>query len=161
MKPFLLEHVVVNAGPPPEVASLQSSPRWPLVGRSRPGRAGVPGRGIGLLQRAAGLVVGLIMLSVAPAYALDANKASVAQLETLDGVGPRTAQIIVQERERGGPFESLEDLSDRVRGIGKKRLTRLRDAGLSVGGGATVFSPSTVASPHFAPALPAVTPLGP
>lgn len=98
-------------------------------------------------------VSSLMVMLVSSAYALDANTASVAQLETLNGVGPRTAQIIVQERERGGRFESLEDLSDRVRGIGKKRMARLREAGLSVGGGISVFSPSTIASPQFAPAL--------
>ncbi|MVW72339.1 MULTISPECIES: ComEA family DNA-binding protein [unclassified Bordetella] len=96
------------------------------------------------------------------AHALDANTATAAQLETLNGVGPRTAQMIVQERERAGPYESLEDLSDRVRGIGRKRLARLRDAGLTAGGGmgaARVITPSSIASPHFAPALPPVTPV--
>ena len=54
------------------------------------------------------------------------------QLKDLRGVGPRTAQMIVQERNRAGPFESLEDLSDRVRGIGPKRLQTLQAAGLRV-----------------------------
>lgn len=76
----------------------------------------------------AGVGVGL------SAQALDLNTATAEQLTDLRGVGPRTAQIIVQERNRAGPFESLEDLSDRVRGIGLKRLQTLQAAGLRVSG---------------------------
>src|SRR5690606_12575166 len=97
-----------------------------------------------------------------PVHALDANVATIEQLEAINGVGPRTAKIIVQERERAGLFESLEDLSDRVRGIGRKRLGRLRAAGLTVGAsGVTVFSPSSIAMPQFAPSLPQTAPLVP
>jgi len=74
----------------------------------------------------AGVGVGL------SAQALELNTATAEQLRDLRGVGPRTAQIIVQERNRAGPFESLEDLSDRVRGIGPKRLQTLQAAGLRV-----------------------------
>ena len=74
----------------------------------------------------AGVGVGL------SAQALELNTATAEQLKELRGVGPRTAQIIVQERNRAGPFESLEDLSDRVRGIGPKRLQALQAAGLRV-----------------------------
>lgn len=74
----------------------------------------------------AGVGVGL------SAQALELNAATAEQLKELRGVGPRTAQIIVQERNRAGPFESLEDLSDRVRGIGPKRLQALQAAGLRV-----------------------------
>jgi competence protein ComEA len=74
----------------------------------------------------AGVGVGL------SAQALELNTATAEQLRDLRGVGPRTAQIIVQERNRAGPFESLEDLSDRVRGIGPKRLQALQAAGLRV-----------------------------
>ena len=66
------------------------------------------------------------------AQALDLNTATAEQLQDLRGVGPRTAQIIVQERNRAGRFESLEDLSDRVRGIGPKRIQALQAAGLRV-----------------------------
>jgi len=68
------------------------------------------------------------------AQALDLNAATAEQLQDLRGVGPRTAQIIVQERNRAGRFESLEDLSDRVRGIGPKRIQALQAAGLRVSG---------------------------
>ncbi len=54
-----------------------------------------------------------LALGFAPAHALDANTASAEQLESVRGVGPRTAEIIVQERQRGGRFESIDDLSNR------------------------------------------------
>ena len=66
------------------------------------------------------------------AAALDLNTATAEQLDTLRGIGPKTAQLIVQERQRGGPFDSLEDLSDRVRGLGPKRVQTLQAAGLTV-----------------------------
>jgi len=52
--------------------------------------------------------------------------ASVAELDTLPGVGPSIAQAIVDERERNGPFRSVDDL-ERVRGIGPSKLEQLRD----------------------------------
>lgn len=66
--------------------------------------------------------------------AIDVNAASALQLEAVQGIGPKTAQVIVHERERAGRYESLQDLSDRVKGIGPKKITRLAAAGLTVGG---------------------------
>lgn len=85
--------------------------------------------------RAAGrlAVAGGLALGFAPAHALDVNTASAEQLTSVRGVGPSTAEIIIQERQRGGRFESIEDLSDRVRGIGPKRAQALQAAGLTVG----------------------------
>jgi competence protein ComEA len=80
-----------------------------------------------LAMMAAGLTVGL------PAQALDVNAASVTQLESLRGIGPRTAKMIVHERSRAGAFSSMEDLSDRVKGLGERRVRALSQAGLEVG----------------------------
>jgi competence protein ComEA len=85
-------------------------------------------RSIGRLAFAAGLA-----LAASPSYALDVNIATAAELETIRGVGPRTAQTIIQERDRGGKFESFSDLTERVRGIGQKKAQALQAAGLSVG----------------------------
>lgn len=57
---------------------------------------------------------------------LDLNAATLAQLEELPGVGPATAQAIVEERERRGRFGSVEELLD-VRGIGPAKLDGIRD----------------------------------
>lgn len=92
-------------------------------------------RQAGVLAIAAGVGAGLGVTS--SAHAIDVNTASQSQLQAVKGVGPRTAQIIVQERTRAGHFESLEDLSDRVRGIGVKKLQAMQAGGLQVGGSNT------------------------
>lgn len=85
-----------------------------------------------------------------PAMAVDANTASVDELRAVRGIGPKTAQQIVAERTRGGPYASLSDLSDRVRGIGPRKAAALETAGLTVQSGssaATAGSSGTGAAP--------------
>ena len=53
------------------------------------------------------------------------NDAPVDELDTLPGVGPSTAQAIVDERERNGPFATVDEL-ERVPGIGPAKLEALR-----------------------------------
>ena len=54
------------------------------------------------------------------------NSATAAQLDTLDGVGPATAQKILDWRRENGGFRSIDDLGE-VPGIGPKRLAALRE----------------------------------
>lgn len=63
---------------------------------------------------------------------MDVNRATASQLQSIKGIGPRTAANIVAERARGGAFESLTELAERVKGFGAKSIVRLRDAGLKV-----------------------------
>jgi competence protein ComEA len=86
------------------------------------------------------------LVAVTPSQALDVKTASVRQLESLRGIGPRTAKMIVHERGRAGAFESMEDLSDRVRGLGERRVSALRQAGLEVKS-SKAGSPLTVEPP--------------
>jgi competence ComEA-like helix-hairpin-helix protein len=58
-------------------------------------------------------------------YRLDLNRANKYELVQLPGIGPKLAEMIVQDRETQGPFESVEDLS-RIRGIGDATLADLR-----------------------------------
>jgi len=52
---------------------------------------------------------------------IDVNRATAAELEALPGVGPATAQKIVDDREANGPYAKPEDLM-RVPGIGAKKF---------------------------------------
>ena len=56
---------------------------------------------------------------------LDLNTASAAQLETLPGVGERTAQRIIEYREKNGAFTKVEHLMN-VRGVGEKSFLKLK-----------------------------------
>jgi len=92
----------------------------------------VPGRAVRNF-----LVVLALLLACAwsaSAWAVDVNRATIEQLQTISGIGPKTAQTIVEERNRGGDFASMADLSDRVKGIGAKRVQALQAAGLEIGG---------------------------
>jgi competence protein ComEA len=57
---------------------------------------------------------------------VDLNTATVAQLDALPGVGPVTAQHIVDWRTRNGRFAKIEQLRE-VDGIGEHRFQQLHD----------------------------------
>jgi competence protein ComEA len=62
---------------------------------------------------------------VPPAQPVDLNTADAAALTKVPGIGPATAQRIVEWREQNGPFRQVEDLM-KVKGIGEKSLEKLR-----------------------------------
>lgn len=67
------------------------------------------------------------------AMGLDINTATPVQLQEIKGIGAKTANLIVEERNRGGRYESITDMSERVKGIGPKKAAGLQAAGLTVG----------------------------
>ena len=54
------------------------------------------------------------------------NTASQTELELLPGIGPKTAQKIIEFREINGPFSSIEAILD-IPGIGEKTLSEIKD----------------------------------
>ena len=64
--------------------------------------------------------------TAAPAERVHLNSATLEQLDELPGVGPVTAQNIVDYRTENGAFGSVEEL-DAVPGIGPARLEQLKE----------------------------------
>jgi competence protein ComEA len=64
-------------------------------------------------------------LTPAASAPVSLNTANAEQLDTLDGVGPATAEKILQFRTEHGGFTSVDDLAQ-IPGIGPKRLESLR-----------------------------------
>ncbi|SCF09816.1 competence protein ComEA [Micromonospora carbonacea] len=62
----------------------------------------------------------------APAGLVNLNTATLAQLDTLPGVGPVLAQRILDHRDRAGGFRSVGDLRQ-VEGIGDSRYEQLKE----------------------------------
>jgi competence ComEA-like helix-hairpin-helix protein len=60
-----------------------------------------------------------------PPVPVNINAANSEQLQTVPGIGPATAEKILQMRKSYGAFKSVDDLLA-IRGIGKKRLEKMR-----------------------------------
>ena len=67
--------------------------------------------------------------------AIEVNKASQADLETVKGIGPKMSDKILAERQKGA-FKDWSDMISRVGGIGAGSAGKLSQAGLTVGGSA-------------------------
>jgi competence protein ComEA len=78
----------------------------------------VPARGAGTAGASSGA-------EPSPTAPLDLNTATLEQLDALPGIGPTTAQKILDYRQAHGPFHSVADL-DAVPGIGQGRIEQLK-----------------------------------
>ena len=56
--------------------------------------------------------------------AINLNLATLEQLETLPGIGPKVAGRIVEHRTKNGNFKRIEELMN-VKGIGEKNFGKL------------------------------------
>lgn len=61
-----------------------------------------------------------------PGALVNINTASIAELETLPGIGPALAQRIVDHRAQYGPFATVEAILD-VSGIGPAKFEQIKD----------------------------------
>jgi comEA protein len=63
--------------------------------------------------------------AVSAAAPINLNSATSAQLEALPGIGVRTAERIIEYRQKNGGFKKIEDLMN-VQGIGEKSFLKLK-----------------------------------
>jgi len=80
------------------------------------------------------------LIAASALAAVEANTATQADLETVDGVGPTLSASIIDER-RKGDFKDWSDLLSRVRGVGERSAARLSARGMTVNGEAYVRAP--------------------
>jgi competence protein ComEA len=85
------------------------------------------------------------MLYAAASFAaVDVNKATAAELDSIKGIGPTISAKIVDERKKGN-FKDWNDFVSRVSGIGEKSAANLSTNGLTVGGAAFKGAPAAAA----------------
>jgi competence ComEA-like helix-hairpin-helix protein len=68
---------------------------------------------------------GLVAKKKPPEKPVNINTATSAELQQVPGIGPATADKILQMRKSYGAFKSVDDLQA-IRGIGPKRLSKMR-----------------------------------
>ena len=96
------------------------------------------------------LAVAALCVTMSMAWAqVDVNKADVAALDAVKGVGPSMSKAILDERAKGA-FKDWPDFQKRVKGVGEKRAAKLSEAGLVVAGkplaGAAAAAPKAPAA---------------
>jgi competence protein ComEA len=65
--------------------------------------------------------------------AVDVNKASVAELDSIKGIGPAISTKIIDERKKGN-FKDWNDFIERVKGVGEGNAAKFSTEGLTVNG---------------------------
>ena len=74
-----------------------------------------------------------MLYAVACLAAVDVNQASVAELDSIKGIGPGTSGKILDERKKGS-FKDWADFVGRVKGIGDVNAANFSAEGLTVNG---------------------------
>ena len=118
--------VVVNLAAPLVDAAQVFIPRMGSTPRATLPR---PHAGINLpdagTSGGAGVGAGAVGSATSAAGIVDINSATLSDLDALPGVGPSTAQAIIDYRVANGPYASVDDLLN-VRGIGPSKLAAMR-----------------------------------
>ncbi len=98
------EQIAIGVPPAPDASGVQSATGSPSGGASGGGAAGGDASG----------------------GRVDLNRATAQQLDALPGVGPVTAERILEWRNRNGRFARVDQLRE-VEGIGERRFGQLRE----------------------------------
>lgn len=80
-----------------------------------------------------------LSLSLNAVAGVNINTATLAELESLDGIGPKKALAIIDYRKKNGGFKTVDDLKN-VDGIGNTTLENLRK-NISITGTTTAVDP--------------------
>ncbi|MDP9898170.1 ComEA family DNA-binding protein [Variovorax ginsengisoli] len=79
------------------------------------------------------LAASVMLFALASYAAVDANKATAADLDGLKGVGPSLSKRILDARQQGA-FKDWPDLMLRVKGVKEKSASKLSAEGMTVNG---------------------------
>ncbi len=80
------------------------------------------------------LAVMVMMYAAVSFAAVDVNKATAAELDSIKGIGPAISAKILDEKKKGGNFKDWNDLVTRVNGVGEGNAAKFSAEGLTVGG---------------------------
>jgi competence protein ComEA len=72
-------------------------------------------------------VPGMVSTSQVNTGKVDINKATIAELDTLPGIGPTTAKSIVDYRIQHGPFKTIQEIEN-VPGIGPVTYDKIKNS---------------------------------
>jgi competence protein ComEA len=73
------------------------------------------------------------LLATAAFAAVDVNKATQAELESIKGIGPTISTLILSERKKG-TFKDWNDFTTRVKGVGDVSAEKFSEGGLTLNG---------------------------
>lgn len=79
------------------------------------------------------IAIAAALVATSAFAAVDLNKASQADLESVKGIGPNLSTRILDERKKGD-FKDWGDFVGRIKGVGPGSASRLSEAGLVVNG---------------------------
>ena len=79
------------------------------------------------------LTIVAMLYAAACFAAVDVNKASAAELDSIKGIGPSISTKILDERKKGN-FKDWNDFVQRVKGVGEKNAAKFSTEGLTVDG---------------------------
>jgi len=92
-----------------------------------------------------------------PLHPVNLNTATSTELQQVPGIGPATAEKILQARKSYGHFKSVSDL-EAIRGIGPKKLDKMRKY-LTVGATSPPTKSTSASQSAKAKAAPAKPPM--
>jgi len=70
-------------------------------------------------------IIFTLLLTAVSIFALDINKATVAEFVKVNGIGEKKAESIVAYRKEHGKFKNIDELK-KVKGVGSKIVSAIK-----------------------------------